>query len=98
MVLDWPHSVAVEELRKGPLHHATVGEHVANARRHAQVVFEHHELACVQAQQIRTNYRDVDVARYLKTAHLPAIVLATVDKFARHNAIIPYLGFRIYVA
>ena len=52
IVLDRPHAVAREKLRKRPLHHPAVGEHVAHARGHAQVVFKHHEFAVVQPQQV----------------------------------------------
>ena len=85
-------------MRERPLHHAAVGEHVAHARGHAKVIFEHHKLAVVQAQQIAAYDRNVDVARNLQSAHLPAIVLATVDQFARHYAIVQNLAVGVNIA
>ena len=98
IMLDGPHAVALKELRKGPLHHAAVGEHVAHAGGHAQIVFEHHKLAVVQPQQIRAHHRDVDVARHLQAAHLAPVVLAAVDQFARHHAVVQDLGVEVDIA
>ena len=98
IVLDGPHAVAREKLRKGALHHAAVGEHVADARGHAQIVFEHHELAGVQAQQIGADDGDVDVARHLQAAHLAPVVLATVDQLARNDAVGEDFGVGVDVA
>ncbi len=98
IVLDGTHAVAVEELREGALHDAAVGEHVAHAGRHAQIVFEHDELAGVQAQQVGADDGDVDVAGNLQAAHLAAVVLAAVDQFARNNLVVEDLGFGVDVA
>ncbi len=97
-MLDGPHAVAREELREGALHDAAVGEHVAHAGGHAQVVFEHDEFAVVEAQQIGADDRDVDVARHLQAAHLAAVVLATVDELARNDAVVEDFGVGVDVA
>jgi hypothetical protein len=97
-VLDGPHAIALKELRKGPLHHAAVGEHVTHAGGHAQIVFKHHKLAGVQAQQVGADDGDVDVARHLQAAHLAPVVLATVDQLARHDAVVEDLGVGVDVA
>ena len=98
IVLDGPHAVAGEEPREGTLHNAAIGEHVTHARGHAQVVFEHDELASVKAQQIRADDRDVDVARHLQAAHLAPIVLAAVDELARNDAVVEDFGVGVNVA
>ena len=98
VVLDGAHAVAVEELREGALHDAAVGEHVADAGGHAQVVFEDDELAGVEAEQIGADDGDVDVARHLEAAHLAAIVLATVDQFAGNDAVVEDFGVGVDVA
>ena len=88
----------MEQLRKGPLHDAPVGEHVAHAGRDAQIVFEDDEFAVVQAQKIAAHDGDINIARNLQAAHLAAIVLAAVDKLARNNAIAENLGVEVNVA
>ena len=98
IVFDRAHAVAVEELRKRPLHHPAVGEHVAHARWHAQVVFKHHKLARVQPQQVRAHHRDVHVARHLQAPHLPPVVLAAVHQLARNHAVVQNLRVRVDVA
>ena len=98
IVLDGPHAVAVKELRKGALHHAAVGEHVADARGHAQVVLEHDKLAGVEAQQVGADDGDVDVARHLQSAHLPPVVLAAIDQLARDDAVVEDFGVGVDIA
>ena len=98
VVLDGPHAIAVEELRKGALHDAAVGEHVAHAGGHAQVVFQHHELAVVEAEQVGADHRNVDVARHLHAAHLAAKVLAAIDQVARDDAVVEDFGFGVDIA
>src|ERR1035437_3321478 len=87
VVLDGPHAVALKELWEGPLHHAAVGEHVANAGGNAQVVFEDDKLAGVEAEQVGAHDSDVDIARDLEAAHLTPVVLATVDEIAWDDAV-----------
>jgi hypothetical protein len=52
IVFDGADTVTVEELGKGALHDAAIGEHVAYAGGDAQIVFKHDELAGAEAQQI----------------------------------------------
>ena len=98
IMLDGPHAITLKELREGPLHHAAVGEHVTHAGWHAQIVFEHHKLACVEPQQVRADHRDVDVARHLQAAHLAPVVFAAVDQLARHHAVVQDLGVEVDIA
>ena len=79
--------VVAEDLREDPLHHAPVGEHVADAGGDAEIVFEDDELAVFEADEVGAAHRDVDVARDLETDHLAAEVLAGVDDFARNDAV-----------
>jgi hypothetical protein len=98
IVLDGAHAVAVKELREGALHDAAVGEHVADAGGHAEVVFEDDELAGVEAEQVGADDGDVDVARDLEAAHLAAVVLATVDQLAGDDAVGEDFGVGVDVA
>ena len=97
IVLDGPHPVAVEELREGPLHYPAVGQHVAHPGGHPEVVFEHHKLAGSQPQQVGAHHRDVDIPRHLQASHLPPVVLATVNQFARHHPVVQDLGVEVDV-
>ena len=74
-------------MRKDVFHHLTVGEHVRNATRHAQIIFQHHELAAVQANQVSADNRHIHVIRNAHAAHLPVIVFAAVDEITRDNAL-----------
>ena len=51
-----------------------------------------------QAQQIGADDRDVDVARHLQSAHLPPVVLATVDELAGDDAVGEDFGIGVDVA
>jgi hypothetical protein len=97
-VLNGTNSVAVEELRKGALHDAAIGKHVAHAGGHAQVVFEDYELAGVEPEKIGPDHGDVDVAGDLQSAHLAAIVLATIDQLTGNDVIVEDLRLGIDVA
>ena len=97
-MLDGAHAVAVEQLREGALHDAAVGEHVAHARWHAEIIFEDDEFAGIEAEEIGTDDGDVDVAWNLEAAHLAAIVLAAVDQFARNNVVVEDFGFGVDIA
>jgi len=97
-VLDGAHAATVKELREGALHHPAVCQHVADAGGYAEIVFQDDEFACVEAQQIGTDHGDVDVARDLEAAHLAAVVLATVDQLARHDAVGEDFGVGVDVA
>ena len=87
VLLDGTHVVTAEHLRERTLHDPTIREHVADARGHAKIVFEHDELAVFQANEIGACDRDVDIPRYVEADHVPAELLARVDDLARHDAV-----------
>src|SRR5215469_7984870 len=97
-MLDRSYPVALKQLRKDPLHHAPVGQHVRHAAWHAQIVFQYHELTPGQADQIRPDNRDIHVARDLQSAHLTAKLFAAIDDLARNNAIGENAAFVVDVA
>src|SRR5882672_5049271 len=86
-MLDRTDAVPLEQLWKDPLHHAAVGQHVGHAAGYAQVVFEDHEFAARQPDQIGAHDRDVHVARHLQTAHLPPEMSAAVHHLPRHDTV-----------
>ena len=73
---------------KDALHHAAVGEHVADAGGDAEIVFEHDELSRFEADEVGAADGDVDVARDLEALHLAAVVLAGVDDLAGDDAVV----------
>ena len=96
-MFDRPHAVVAEELGKCPLHHAAAGQHVGNAARHPEIVFQYHEFSAAQAKQIRARYRDIDVPRHLQAAHFPAKLAAAVHDLARHMAVVENLALVINI-
>ncbi len=97
VVVDWAYPHVAEHLGHDALHHLAVCEHVGDAARHAQVVFEDRELAAGKAHQVAAGDGDVIAARHADALHFAAIVAAGVDQFARHDAIAQDRGFVIQV-
>ena len=98
VLLDRLDLVAGEELGKDALHHAPVGEHVAHARRHAQVVFEHDEVAVLHADEVGAAHGHVHVSRHLQPDHLAAKVFAAINDLARHDTVGENAAFVVDVA
>ena len=94
VLLDGADVVAAEELGEDALHDAPVGEHVADAGRNAQVVFQDDEFAVCHADEVGAADRDVDVARDLEADHLAAEVLAAIDDLAGNDAVLRGCGPR----
>ena len=67
---------------------SAIRQHVRDAAGHAQIVFQHDELAVGQADQIRARHRDVDIARHLQAAHLAAEMPAAINQLARNDAVV----------
>ena len=82
-----PDVVTVEERRESPFDHLPVRQHVADAARDPQVVFEHGEAAVRDPHEVRARDSDVDVARHPDALHLAAKVLAAVDEMPRHDPV-----------
>ena len=66
-----PHANALEHPRKRPLHRAAVFQDVADARRTTPVVLQHHVLAVLVANQIRSANVDVNILRHVEVHELP---------------------------
>src|SRR5580704_15275728 len=97
-MLNGAHGTASKKKRKELLHHHAVGEHVGDAARDAKIIFEHREIAVRQAHDVRTDHGDIYVARDLQTAHLPAELPATVNHFARDDAVGEDVALVVHVA
>src|SRR6202035_2359628 len=98
VMFDRAYGTASKKKRKELLHHHAVGEHVGHAARDAKIIFEHREIAVRQAHNVRTHHRDIYVARNLQTAHLPAELPATVNHFARDDAVGEDVALVVHIA
>src|SRR5438445_4125088 len=85
-MIDRPNAVIAEQGGKNSFQHFAVGEHVRHAARHAKIVFEYRKRAVRYPNQVGTADTDVNIAGNIRAAHLPAKMLAAVNKFPRHNA------------
>ena len=88
IMLDRPHAGTAEDRRERASHHLAVGEHVGDARRHAQIVFEHDERAVFAPHDVRSADVDIGVERHRQAAHLAPVMLRAVDQIARHEAVV----------
>ena len=98
VLLDRLDVVCPEELREDALHDAAVGQHVADAARHAQIVFQNHEVAVFEPDKVRSADRDVDVSRHLESNHLATEVFAAVNHFSRDDAVGQDSAFVVNIA
>ncbi len=87
VLVDRQHVVAGEERRELPLHRGAVLEHVAGARRRAQVVLEHQVLAVLVAHDVDSGDVRVHPAGRLDADHLAAEVPRAEDELRRDPAV-----------
>ena len=85
---DRRHLVAIEQPWQHALGDLAVRQHVRDAARHAQIVFQHDELAAFQPDEIGAGDRYVNVAMDVDAAHFATKVFAAVDQLARHDAFV----------
>jgi hypothetical protein len=97
VVFDGLHAVIPKELGKRPLHHPAAGQHVGDAARHPQIVFQHHEFSAAQAKKICARHGDIDIPGHLQAAHFSAKLAAAVHDLARHMAVVENLAFVINI-
>ncbi len=97
VVFDRLHAVIAEELGKRPLHHPAAGQHVGDAARHPEIVFQHHEFSAAQAKKICARDRDIHIPRHLQAAHLSPKLAAAVHDLARHMAVVENLAFVVNI-
>ena len=86
IALDGPHVVVLEDLRPDALEHAPVLQHVRHARRRAQVVLEHEQLAARVAHEIAAHHVRVHAERHVHAAQLAAIAARTEHELRRQHA------------
>ncbi len=88
----------LKQFREDPFHHLARRQHVGNAARHAQVVFQHHKAPVGKPDQVRAHHGDIDILGRRNAAHLPPEMLAAIDHFARHDAVGQAAAFVVDVA
>ena len=86
IALDRPHARAAEGARKGAARGLAVGQHVADAGRHAEVVLQHEELARRPSDEVAAADVHIGLVRHIEVLHLPAIGRRAEDEVARHDA------------
>ncbi len=86
VVLDGRDAVEGEQFGKQPHHHLAVFEHVGDARRHAQVVFEDVELALARAHDVDAGDVRVDAAGHVESLHFGAVLVIAEDLFGTQHA------------
>ena len=96
-MLDRAHARAAEHRREGAAHHIAVGQHVGDAGRHAQIVFEHDKFAVFVADQIGAADIHIGAVRHREPAHLAAVMLGAVDHAARHQAVLQHAAVAVDV-
>ena len=87
-----------EQFGEDAFHHLARRQHVRDAARHAQIVFENDETPVGQTDQIRTHHRDVDILGRGDAAHLAAEMLAAINHLARDDAVGQAAAFVVDVA
>ena len=85
-MLDRRHAVEREQLGEQPHHHLAVFEHVRHARRHAQVVLQHVELALAGAHDVDAGDVRVDAAGHVEAGHLGAVLRIAEHLLGREQA------------
>src|SRR5579863_3659103 len=87
-----------KQFREDPFHDLPRCEHVRNAARYAQVVFQDHELAVGKTDEVGPHDRDINISGCDDAAHLTTKMFAAINHFARDNAVRQTTAFVIYVA
>ena len=87
VVLHGADPLAGEELRKRPLHHLAVFEHVGDARRGAEVVFEDVHHAVATADEVGAGDVAPHALRRLEAGARPPEALARIDEPVGHDAV-----------
>ena len=88
VVIDRLDPGVLEQFREDALHDLAVLEHVRDAGRHAQVVFEDVDTAVDVAHQIGAADMRPDAVRRTHAHTLGAEILRLLDQFARHDAVV----------
>ncbi len=79
IVRDRRHAIAREQVREQPHHHLAVLQHVGHAGGHAQVVFQHVELALARAHHVDACHVGIDIAGHVDAEHLGAVLRVVID-------------------
>ena len=85
VLVDRPHAVAVEERGEDALQRLAALEHVADARRGAEVVLEHEVAAVAVAHEVDAADVRVDAAGNVEADHLAPEVARAEDEIGRHD-------------
>src|SRR6266478_7274100 len=87
IMLDRRNSVVAEQCGEHFLQNLAVRQHVGDAARYAEIVFQDGKASVWKTHQAGAADADVNPARHRKIAHLTPEVAATVDQFPGYDAI-----------
>ena len=82
------HAQALEDLRESALHQVAVFQNVGDAGGHAQVVFQHVDLAVAVAHQVGAGDVAPDAARRIDADALRAVEGGGIDHFFRDDLVL----------
>ena len=97
-MLDRLDARGAKHARKGAADDFAIGQHVGDARRHAQIVFEHDEGAVFAPHQIGAADIDISAVRHGQPMHLAAVMLRAVYHLARDHAVLEHAAIGVDVA
>src|ERR1700674_2443788 len=86
-MLDRRNTIIAEQCGEYFLQHLAIRQHVGDAARYSEIVFQHGKAPIWKPHQIGAADADVDPARHRQVAHLTTEVAATVYQFPRYDAI-----------
>ena len=97
VMLDRLDAALPEQIRENTFHHLAADQHVADAARNAQIIFQHHKFAGRHADQVGAGDGDVGILADDQPAHLAAKMFAAINQFLRHHAVFEDATFVIQV-
>ena len=86
IILDRRDPMFGEEIGRQPHHHLAVLQHVGDAGRGAQIVFEHIEIVFVDADDVDAGDMDIDVVRDAPAGHFGLVIRIAEHNVGRHDA------------
>src|ERR1700730_17682915 len=86
-MLDRRNTVVAEQCREDFLQHLAIRQHVGDAARYSEIVFQHGKAPIWKSHQVGAADADVNPPRHREIAHLTTEVAATVYQFPRYDPI-----------
>src|SRR5262249_49754793 len=91
------HTVVTKQRGKNLLQYLAVSQHVRDATRHTEILFQNRKATIRQAHQICSADADVDSIRQRKPAHLAPEMAAAINQLARNDAVRQYSALMVNI-